>query len=314
MKKEIIEITEQTTLPKKVSSSIQGAFKMFLPEIESFVERAKDIEVTDPDDITGQKIARTLRLQGRQIRIELEKHRKELKEGVVERGRYIDSIAKVLKAAIVPTEERLFHYEKLKERKEAEERAEKARRLLDEFKESFPSYVADGYTVEDMLTVDKEELFAAGEEIVARKRKERLEVLRSEGLESDFPDAEIAALSDSEFDEHLSELKSAALEAYKDQAAKNEQKVREMEKRLRKEQANGSVQAAVNKSEKERIKAEGEDLDKLEFLLREIVSVTIPSVEDKRAANAVDIVAGCLAESKVMIQEIINDLKQSKNG
>ena len=128
--------------------------------------QAKQLVVTNASQISVQKMARTLRLEIRQVRLDVETTRKSLKEQAFREGKAIDGIANVLKALMVPLEEHLDKQENFV--KYANDAAEEVRRIEAE-----------------RLLVEKEEAERAAEEEAIRKQAEENERLRKEADEKE---------------------------------------------------------------------------------------------------------------------------------
>ncbi len=111
-------------------------------QIEKLKATAETLTVTDVSQVNEMKLARVTRLTLREVRIQIEKRRKELGEDALRRKQNIDRSAKELSALIEPLEARLLEQEKFAEIVEAKRKAElKAARETEirPFVEAMPS-------------------------------------------------------------------------------------------------------------------------------------------------------------------------------
>lgn len=108
-------------------TAAEALVKPFVPLAEeafALVVQAESIVVTDATQVSEMKQSRTARLRLREIRIEVEKVRKGLKEDSLRRGQGIDLAANYIKGKVEPVEARLEEQEKFAERAEAKRKAE----------------------------------------------------------------------------------------------------------------------------------------------------------------------------------------------
>lgn len=124
MENQLVKIVEQTGLEKTKSEVILDSFTGFFKQAKEWESKAKGLVVTDEKQTDLMKQAREGRLALKEIRVNAEKARKELKEQSLREGKAIDGIANVIKALVVPIEEHLEKQEKFAEIIE-EERKEK---------------------------------------------------------------------------------------------------------------------------------------------------------------------------------------------
>lgn len=131
MSQQLQEILSTSELEKSKCQILLDNFSNFFSQAAQWEAKAKTIKVTDESQTADMKLARVGRLELRQMRISVEKKRKELKEQSLREGKAIDGIANALKAAIIPIEEYLDKQEnfiKIQEQQKAEaDRLEKER-------------------------------------------------------------------------------------------------------------------------------------------------------------------------------------------
>lgn len=123
-----LQITEPN-LPPSILSSLEQGFKASFEQAEKWRIQALAIKVTSLDQKAEMKLARTIRLELKNIRVAAEKTRKNLKEDSLRMGKAIDGVNNLLLAAIVPLERHLEEQEQYGERlAEAERQRIKAER------------------------------------------------------------------------------------------------------------------------------------------------------------------------------------------
>jgi len=138
---QLIEIVEKSGLEKVEQKTITEKFSDYESVAKEWEKKAKQIVVTDESQLTEMAMAKTARKKFSDLRIDIEKTRKAMKEQSLRKGQAIDSIAKYLKSLVEPIEEYLKQQEdfiKIKKLKEAEllkievEKKEEAERLAKE--------------------------------------------------------------------------------------------------------------------------------------------------------------------------------------
>jgi hypothetical protein len=104
--------------------ALRACFNDMFGQADRWIESARGIRITSIDQKREMKLARESRLALREIRVNAEKKRKQLKEDSLRRGKAIDGIANVLKELIEPIEAYLLEQEQFAERYEAARKAE----------------------------------------------------------------------------------------------------------------------------------------------------------------------------------------------
>lgn len=254
---QIVAVIEQSDLPKPKVQALMEVFAPAFQEARGLVELAKDIKVTDENDIETMQLAREKRLALKEIRVTVEKTRKELKEQSLREGRAIDGAANIIKALIVPVEEHLEQQEKfaeLLEEKRLNERYQNRLNLL-------APYVSDTslYKLKEMSDAAFDNLLTdcktAHEQKIAAEQKaeaERLELERKQKVFNDrkfelvkYSDfVEIAELTIDSTQEQFEKLKQQALAGYeKHKAAQEELRKQAEADRIAKEKAEAALKA-----------------------------------------------------------------------
>lgn len=171
-KNELILVVESTELDKPKAQILLENFTGFFDQAKEWEMKAKSLVVTDASQVAEMRLAREARLALKEIRVNAEKRRKDLKEQSLREGRAVDGIANVIKALIVPIEE---HLEKQEKFAEFEEQRKKDA-LLAERVAQLRDYVQDTnlYNLADMTEQGFTELLESSKiAFEARKEAER---------------------------------------------------------------------------------------------------------------------------------------------
>lgn len=130
MESQLVTLVNASGLEKQEGETLIEKFNSFEQVAKEWETKAKTIVVEREDQTTEMAMAKEARKKFSQMRIEIEKSRKTLKEQSLRKGQAIDSIAKYLKSLIEPIEQYLKEQECFLEIK-AEREAEKARLELE---------------------------------------------------------------------------------------------------------------------------------------------------------------------------------------
>lgn len=274
-----LAIPDGDKLPPSLVTSIRDNFGEFFDSVEKWREQALAIRVTSLDQKTEMKLARTLRLELKNVRTAAEKARKQLKENCLIMGRAIDGTNNLLLAALKPLEDHLEEQEKYAERLAAEQLARKLRERTD----ALAPYIEPGQVIPDLAALDdaqwakylddakllyearleaarKAEADRIAKEQAERAERERLrqenERLAKEKAEAERKAAEERARLEAE--------RKAEIEAYKqerlaaEEAARKEREAAEAKARAEREAAEKARKEAAEKARKERERLEAE--------------------------------------------------------
>lgn len=138
---QLLEIIKENNLEVVESKSILEKFGDYENIAREWEVKAKQIVVTDVSQTTEMAMAKEARKKFSQLRIDIEKARKEMKEQSLRKGQAIDSVARFLKSLVEPIEDYLRQQEdfiriqeakKLAEEKAEEERLAEIKRLAEE--------------------------------------------------------------------------------------------------------------------------------------------------------------------------------------
>lgn len=114
---QLTEVEKSTGLAEDSALALRGQFADYYTEIVTW--RSKVAMITDETDPVQQKAAREIRLGLKDVRCNVERLRKTLKEDSLKRGKAIDGFANVLKYLCEPVEQKLLDVEQYAERQEA---------------------------------------------------------------------------------------------------------------------------------------------------------------------------------------------------
>lgn len=128
----LVKAVEESGVEKQTGEMLIGSFINFFGQIGTWKKQAEAIVITDASQTAQMKIARTARLALRDIRLNADKKRKELKEDSLRYGRTVQSIYNLIEGAIAPIEKHLQEQEDFIAIQQAKKRAEiKAAREMD---------------------------------------------------------------------------------------------------------------------------------------------------------------------------------------
>jgi hypothetical protein len=108
---QLVEVAQQAGLEQNRIQELMKSFGEYFKQAQEVVAKSKDLIVTDVLQTNLMKKAREVRLSLKEIRVNVEKNRVSLKEQSVREGKAIDGLANVIKAIIVPIEEKLQEQE-----------------------------------------------------------------------------------------------------------------------------------------------------------------------------------------------------------
>lgn len=116
------------TIPSEITNvetveQLKAAATPFFEKVAPLCVKAREIVVTDAADKVGMKKAREVRLAIKDVRVEAEKKRKDLKEDSLRKGQAVDKIFNGLRDALSAHEEYLDEQETFAERLAAAEKA-----------------------------------------------------------------------------------------------------------------------------------------------------------------------------------------------
>lgn len=120
MKNELLTIVEKSGIERAKAESIWGNFEEYFKDVSSCAEKVSGLEITDVSQKDEMALARKTRIELKNIRIAAEKTKKELKEGILKEGRFIDATFNLIADTTKPIEADLLEKEQFAKRKEEE--------------------------------------------------------------------------------------------------------------------------------------------------------------------------------------------------
>lgn len=262
-----------TTAPQDFIKTELAKFNIADATIAEMRENFLSIKVADHTDKFHAEVAHNRRMEVRALRINVEKTRKELKEGFLRAGQAIDAEAKRITALLTPIEEYLQEQEdivaKYKARMDAEAKAKaEAERLAEE---------AARQAERDAIEAERAKLEA--ERRAIEEEKARIERDKA----------------------HRAEVERAALLAAEQAAFATEQRLKhEAEQKARAEQE--------EKERAARVAAARPDREKLVAFAEEISNLRLPEVEGEAAKELVRHVVRRIDDLANYISERANSL------
>jgi len=113
-------VLESSGLDQSSATNLIESFSPFWIKARSLISESSALVVTDPTQVTEIKASRQFRLRLRDVRIDADKMRKDMKEESLRMGKGIQNVFNAVLALIEPEEQRLDDQEKIAERMEAE--------------------------------------------------------------------------------------------------------------------------------------------------------------------------------------------------
>jgi hypothetical protein len=269
MENQLVLVAKESGLETTQSQAILEKFTGLFEKAKEWETKAKLIKITDISQTKEMSEAREARLALKDVRVNAEKTRKELKEKSLREGKAIDGIANVIKALVVPIEEHLEKQEKFAENLEIERKAKiDAERSLE-----LQKYVEDIslYNFKEMTDevfnklIDKVKAsYEAEQEAIKKEEEERIKKEEEEKKEQERIKIENEKLK-KEAEAREKELETERAEQEKKLEAERVKAKKEAEAR---EKIEAELKAKKDKEEKERKEAEekiqAEKLAKLE--------------------------------------------------
>lgn len=282
-----IEIRKEN-LPEADSMELQQNFLQFFQDAKDMEAVAKSIVVTDVEQTDLIARARGLRIKMKNIRTATENKRKELKAGVVSRGKAIDGMANIIKDIILPIETHLEAQENFVAlQMQAKIDAVKAKRV-----EELAKHGVDAMMYPDLGTMpdDLYEKLVQGAELSFRLKKEAEEKLKKEQEEA----AKKKAVEDERIrQENIALKKKADDERIAREKLEKEKKDREeAEEKERKRLAKEAKKAAA-----------APDKEKLEAFADAVESLPLPDLKTAEAQDALEKIVTRMRQTAKFIRD-----------
>lgn len=120
---DIVKVIQESGLEKPTAESLQKSFMPFFEKAQEWKTKAETIVVTDESQKAEMALARTARLELKQIRVEADKTRQALKEDSLRYGKAVQGVYNVIEFLIKPIEGYLETQEKFAEIQAANRKA-----------------------------------------------------------------------------------------------------------------------------------------------------------------------------------------------
>lgn len=281
-----MELALQEEVSLETQENLKEIFNPFFDQAQQWKEKADGLVVSDSGQVELIKQAREARLALKNIRVDVEKKRKELKEESLRKGKAIDGMANVIKYLIQPIEKHLQDQEdfpKIQEAKIKAQLKEDRQNELSKYEIDTSFFQLDEMDEESYLQLLENSRIAYEEK---KKEQQRLENLK---IESERLDAierkreiEIAPyasfigdtrivlrdMTDADYKSLLSNLKKAKSdhEAEQNRIREENQKLKAEQEKLR--IANEKKLQKQKKENEAKLKKEREAKEKIEAELK----------------------------------------------
>ena len=248
---EITQVIKQSEVEESTAKSLEENFIPFFQQAKEWSEKAKELIVTDVSQKEEMKMAREARLALKEIRINADKKRKELKQDSIRYGRAVQGVYNVIEYLVVPIEKHLLDQEKFAEKQEAERiaalKAERENEL-----EPFSEFVPFGVDLGGMSDDDYAKLFN-GCRLQYRAKIEAEQKAEAERIAKEKADAEEA------------ERIAKENERLRIEAEKREKEIQQERQRIEAERKLAEGKAAKEREiQEQKLKAEREEKERLE--------------------------------------------------
>jgi hypothetical protein len=316
---ELLIVANDSGLEKPKVEILLSSFGKSYAAAREMAAGANDLVVTDESQTDIIKEARTKRLGLKNIRLEVENTRKQLKEQSLREGKAIDGMANIIKALIIPVENHLENQEKfierLKEERAATRFAERTAELskytdypemynlkdLDD--DGFKRILAEAKTAHEAKIAAEAKAEKERKEREAEEAKERERIrLENEQLkkEREEREAEIArereeAEKQRKAEQEAAEKKAAAERVENEKRLEEERKAAEIERKkreaLEREQKEREAAEAKRKAAEEEEKRQAllaPDKQKLIAFADIIDRLELPQVANREAGKLLD--------------------------
>lgn len=306
MSNELTTILKEQNVGKENATMLLQAFGAPFEQAGEVLSMHRNIVVKNEDDFASMAEAREKRLILKNVRVEVEKKRKELKEDSLRTGKAIDTVARFVKETIEPAEEYLQLQEDfskiIAEQKKAELKAIRVETLL-----SYTDDIAP-YNIDDMndeqfnnlvatLKAQRELQMAeakrvederiatqkAEAEAIEAQRQEN-ERLKAEAEEREKKQAELNKLAQLEQDRLRAEAdKNIAIERAKAEKLEQEKRDREEAEQRLKDMAEEAERQALLAPDKTKLVTFAQAIDTIRL-------TKLPAVKTKQAQDVVNVV------------------------
>lgn len=339
MKNELQLVIEQEKIAPTQAEFLLENFKNIFETAKEYEIKAREIKITDVSQVKEMQEARAIRLELKNLRVNADKKRKELKEESLRTGKAIQGIYNVVEALIVPMEKYLENQEKFAERIKEQEKTE----LAIKRQELLIKYVEDisVYNLKEMSKAGFNELLKSSEiaynnRIAAEQKEEQDRIEKQQKLELHrnrkdllipywaFLDGvdlnDLSVLDEEQFKKVLAQAKIKQTAYDKEQKEKDallKKQQEEIDEQNRKQQEINEriTKEKLEQEEKERKELENKrqaqlapDKDKLASLANSLMLIEYPELKDEKAIEILDNVKELIKKVNIYIVKNINNI------
>lgn len=295
-KNELVQIIEGSQVEQKTQTTLMENFSPLFDEAVKWKEEAQSIIVTNLKQTDLMQRAREIRLNLRQIRVNADKTRKNLKEDALRYGKAVQGVYNVIEYLIKPLENHLEDQEKYGERLIEKQREEvKAKRWAE--LEPLAEYIPVSIDLSDMTEDDYQKLLR-GAQIQQKQREDAERQAEQERIEREKKEAEereAVRLENERLKKEREEFEKAI------EAERKEREKKEAEDRKARE---AEEKARLAKEKKER-----EEIDRLEAEKKALEDAEKKRIADEKAKKEADELARIEAERKANSAPDIEKMK-----
>jgi hypothetical protein len=317
--KELAVIVEKSGMERTKAQTVLDAFTEFFTQAAEWEEKTRGLVITNVSQKAEMALARSGRLQLREIRCAAEATRKKLKENILVEGRFIDAIYNLIEGVTKPIENDLLEKEKFVERQE-EARIQK---ITEDRISQLEKYCPDCGTVYAVGTLtdeafarlleDSRVAFEAREEKARKEAEEMAARAAEEEIErARIAEENIRLKAEAAKAEAEAKAKEAEIRAERDKQEALIRQAQEETERVRKElsaKAEAEAKAAKEKAQEEsriaRAKADADakaamagDREKVLAYVVALEAIAIPAVKSPEAKRLIECIIKQVAAIK----------------
>jgi hypothetical protein len=289
---ELILAVSETAVDSDIQNMLVERFTPFLDQAREWSERATALVVTDISQTREMKMAREARLALREIRINADKLRKQLKEDSLRYGRAVQGVYNVIEANIAPIEKHLEAQEKFREIYEMNQR-EALRLEREALVQDVRGYMISNINLGEITEEDFQRLWTGAK-------------LQRDAAEQAARKAEEERVARAQAEAQERERLRQENERLKAEAEAREKARREELDRLEMEQRAANIKAAQERLEAERkVAEERQARERAENELRAKQEAEARAEAERQAALEAELSMG----DKAKVQSLIADLR-----
>jgi hypothetical protein len=246
---ELTKVVDTIGLENQTSKYIKEQFLPFFDKAEKWKVKAETLIVTSADQKEEMKLAREARIALKNIRVDANKKRKELKEESLRYGRAVQGVYNVIEYLITPIEEHLSKQEnfvKIQEAKRKDELEENRKAELIPYEEFILSYV----DLREMSEEDYQKLLN-GVKLQLKDKKDQEAQAEKDRIERERKEAEERARI-------IEENKRLKAEAEKREAEAEKLRIEQKKEREKLAREKADLEAKIRAEEERKQKSEAE--------------------------------------------------------